>query len=555
MSTRPLFSFFGGVHPPMHKDVSTGQPIDVMPLAERYILPLHQNIGQPAKPVVSVGERVLKGQRIGHAEGYVSVALHAPTSGTIADIGAYPVPHPSGLSDNCIVMTADGADEWTECVALPDYENINPSHLRNIVREAGIVGLGGAGFPSFIKLNPGTHKKIDTLIMNGIECEPYITCDDMLMRERAAEIVAGIRIIRHALQANRVLIAIEDNKPQAIKSIEEAIRGESAMEVVACPTRYPQGSEKQLVEALTGKEIPSEALPLHVGIVVHNVGTAAAVYRAIMLGEPLTSRIITVTGGGVAQPRNVEARIGTVIEDILAHCGGPTAETRKLIMGGPMMGFALHSDRAPVVKTTNCLLAATAEEIPDRGPALPCIRCGACSDACPARLLPQQLFWYAQAKDLDKIQEYNLFDCIECGCCAYVCPSNIPLVHYYRFAKTEIWAREREKEKAELARQRFDFRQTRLEREKAERAARHKKKRDELHSEEPSAAPATETKKAAILAAMERAKKKKEAAGITPANTEALTPQQQQMIEEVEQRRRQSRPNPEQQSAASNGDK
>lgn len=554
MSKRPAYSFFGGIHPPMHKEESNGRPIDTMPLAQRYVLPLHQNIGQPAKPEVEVGDRVLKGQRVGHADGYVSVALHAPTSGIIRQIGPHAVPHPSGLHDNCIIIESDGEDKWGERHPLPNYEEINPSHLRNIIRDAGIVGLGGAGFPSFIKLNPGTHKKVETLIINGIECEPYITCDDLLMRERADDIVAGIRIIRHALQAVRVLIAIEDNKPEAIRTMDAAVRGEPSIEVIACPTRYPQGSEKQLVEALTGKEVPSNGLPLNIGIVVHNIGTAEAIYRAITHGEPLISRVVTVTGGGVAAPRNVQARIGTVISDLLRYCEGPSADTRKLIMGGPMMGFTLHDDSAPIVKTTNCLLAVTTNEWPARGPVMPCIRCGACADACPARLLPQQLFWYAQAKDFDKVQEFNLFDCIECGCCAYVCPSDIPLVHFYRYAKTEIWSREREKTKADIARERHESRQSRLEREKQERAARHKKKREELTAAAPNKDAEPSTKKTAILAAMERSKQKKEAAGITPANTDALSEHQKQLIDEVDQRRQRTQ-HPETERTAAAADK
>jgi len=509
----PLWTFNGGVHPPPHKDESNCEPTHPARLPKRLILPLHQHIGEAAKPAVRIGERVLKGQVIAHADGYVSAALHAPTSGSVSDIADYPVPHPSGLSAPCIVIDSDGEDRWAERPAKQDYTQIDPSHLRNMIREAGIVGLGGAGFPSFIKLNPGTGKRIDTLILNGVECEPYITCDDRLIRERTREIIAGLHIMRHALHARECIIAIEDNKPEAYEIMRAAVAGEQDIRVALLPTVYPQGSEKQLIKVVTGKEVPSNGLPLHIGIVMHNVGTAYAVYRAIEHGEPLISRYVTVTGDAVKQPRNLEVLFGTSVLDLLEECEVDLGGTDRVIIGGPMMGFALYTVNAPVVKTVNCVLATTAAAIPKPQPAMPCIRCGACMDACPANLLPQQLYWYAHAKDFHRIQEYNLFDCIECGCCSYVCPSHIPLVQYYRFAKAEIWAQEREKDKAELARKRHDFRQQRLEREKAERASRLHKKKSELHSPEPAADEAAAEKpdkKAAILAALERARAKRE---------------------------------------------
>ena len=499
----------------MHKELSTREPIAAAPCPPQLILPLHQHIGDAAAPVVSVGEHVLKGQRIARAEGYVSVALHAPTSGTISAITNAPVPHPSGLPAPCIVLEADGEDRWAERQPIEDYTKVSPSHLRNIVRDSGIVGLGGAGFPSFIKLNPGTHQGVDLLIINGIECEPYITCDDMLMRERSDQILAGIRIIRHALQARHVVIAVEDNKEIAYATlVKVAAQRQDDVEIVMLPTVYPQGSEKQLIEVLTGKEVPKNGLPIHIGIVVQNIATAAAIHRALVLGEPLISRIVTITGSGVRRPRNMEVRIGTPIRQLLEWCDGPTPQTDRIIMGGPMMGFTVPSQDAPVIKTTNCLLVATERDLARNGPVLPCIRCGACAEACPASLLPQQLYWFARAKDFDQVQAHNVFDCIECGCCAYVCPSNIPLVHYYRFAKTEIWSQETEKEKADIARRRHEFRLERMEREKAEKADRHKKKRDELGN---SASAETPTGAQAVQAAVDRARARKEIApsGIT----------------------------------------
>jgi len=542
--SRRLWHFHGGLHLAAHKDESMREEVLPTRLPSRLVLPLQQHIGEPAEPVVTVGEQVLKGQVVARAHGYVSAPVHASSSGTVVAIEERPVAHPSGLSAPCIVIETDGREKWRRRESrIDDFTALDPSELRNRIREAGIVGLGGAGFPAFIKLNPGTAK-VKTLILNGAECEPYITCDAMLMRQRPREIVEGLRIMRHALQAERCLIGIEDNKPRAIEALRQALAeaGLGDVEVVAVPTRYPAGGEKQLIKVLTGQEVPSHGLPLNIGVVCHNVGTAAAVYRAIAVGEPLLSRVVTVTGRGVSRPRNLEVLIGTPIGALLAECGPERGDLDRLIMGGPMMGFALHTDEAPVVKTTNCILAATHEDVvPDR-PALPCIRCGECTRVCPVDLLPQQLYWHARAKDFDKVQDYNLFDCIECGCCAYVCPSHLPLVQYYRFAKTEIWAKEREKEKADIARRRHEFRQARLEREKAEREARHRQKREALAKDKSKGKgadqAAEQSKKAAIKEAMERAKAKRAAAGVTPKNTENLSEEQRRQIEQAEARRK-----------------
>ena len=503
----PAFAFPGGIHPIQHKRESTQRPIDALPLPSRLFVPVSQHIGTPSVPLVDIGERVLKGQKIARAEGYISVAQHAPSSGRIADIGDYAVPHPSGLRATCIVIDTDGEERWVDPSIEGDYTAFDPSHLRNLVREAGIVGLGGAGFPTFIKLNPGSNHTIDTLLLNGIECEPYITCDDMLMRERAAEIVAGARILRHALQARDVVFAVEDNKPEAARALRAAL-AKTDMRVVECPTVYPQGGEKQLIQVATGKEVPSSSLPVQMGIVVQNVATAAAVYHALVLGRPLISRVMTVTGQGTRRPGNYDVLIGTPIQQLL-DAGGVLPTVDRIIMGGPMMGFAVHDTQAPLIKTTNCIMAMPPAVISD-APALPCIRCGACAEACPVSLLPQQLYWYSLAQDFKAVQEHNLFDCIECGCCSYVCPSRIPLVHYYRHAKGEIWKSEQEKSKSNLARQRHEFRLERIEREKRERAERHAKKRDELTTRSsPNDDPEATAKKAVIDAAMARVQAKK----------------------------------------------
>ena len=504
---RRLWRFRGGVHPPQHKQVSTTLPVRPAALPARLTLPLHQHIGEPAEPLVKRGQQVLKGQLIARPQGYVSAPVHAPTSGTVVDIGEYPVPHPSGLSAPCIVIEADGEDRWIDHAPVADYQSLSPSELRNVIREAGIVGLGGAGFPTYIKLNPGHRKALDTLILNGVECEPYITCDDMLMRERAGEIAAGIGIVRHALQARQCLVAIEDNKPEAYDAMCRATAHLEDVTVVQVPTLYPAGSEKQLIKVLTGKEVPSDGLALHIGVVCTNVGTAAAVHRAIDRGEPLISRLVTVTGGAIGRPGNLEVLLGTPMEELIHQCAGDSGAIERLVMGGPMMGFALHRFDLPVIKTTNCVLALTAAELPPPRPVMPCIRCGACADVCPVNLLPQQLYWYSKAKDLDRVQEYHLFDCIECGCCSYVCPSNIPLVQYFRYAKGDIWTREREKEKADIARRRHEFRLERLAREKAEREARRNRKKAALQAD-----TARREKQAEIQEAIARTQARRRAA-------------------------------------------
>jgi len=507
---KPAWDFHGGLHIEDHKEKSLGAPVREAAVAPRLRIPLQQHIGNAAEPIVQVGEQVLKGQLIARASDYVSANLHAPTSGTVVEIAEQPIAHPSGLPSDCIVLESDGDDRWIELPEpLADYARLDPADLRERLRWAGIVGLGGAVFPTSVKTNT-TGRVVDTLIINAAECEPYITCDDRLMQDQPGDVIDGALILQHIVAADQVLIGIEDNKPEAIAALRAEIeaRGIANVSLRVVPTKYPSGGEKQLIYLLTGLEVPSRGLPLDVGILCQNVATTAAVADAVLRGRPLISRIVTLTGNGVAAPGNLRVPIGTPIQSLVEQMGGYTAQAHRLIMGGPMMGFALPSDDLPVVKGSNCFIVASEDEIPDPAPASPCIRCGECVKVCPARLLPQQLYWYARSRDFDKTQDQHLFDCIECGCCAYVCPASIPLVHYYRFAKTEIWAGERERQKSDHARRRHEFHDARLKRQEAERQARLRKKKEALRDK-----PATgkDPKKAAIEAAMKRVADKKAA--------------------------------------------
>ncbi len=575
-----LFKFHGGVKPPTNKTQSNALPISIAPLPSRLVVPLHQSIGGTPKPVVTAGDKVLKGQLIGEADGWISAAVHAPTSGTVSEVAMHIRPHPSGLDSLCVVIEPDGKDEWL-AHGPADYPAMSPADICAYLQQHGVVGLGGAGFPTHGKLTPAPSVAMEDLIINAAECEPFITCDDLLMRERAEEIIRGTAIFRDMLKPKRVLIGVEDNKPEAIAAMQAAVNAlNEPFSVVAVPALYPAGGAKQLIRVLTGKEVPgSMRSTADMGVQVFNVGTAYAAWRAIAHGEPLISRVVTVTGN-VKEARNYEVLIGTPMDELLA-LGHPKADTDGILMGGPMMGFLVPNPQVPVVKATNCLIAHSSELFPPAPPEMPCIRCGSCARACPHELQPFEMYWFARAKNFGKTQEYNIFDCIECGCCSYVCPSHIPLVQYFRFAKSEIWAREREKNAADSAKERFEFKQLRDEREKAEKAeklakaaaAQAAKKAAEAAAAAAAAAAAENTesaenidsstastpevappalapqgdflrgavdaekeaKKFAIQAAMERAKAQREAAQVK--NTDNLNAQQARDIADIEARR------------------
>lgn len=482
-----LHHFNGGLRLKLHHDESTQKPVVTMPLPNRLILPLQQHIGESARTCVKPGDYVFKGQRIAEATRTVSAHVHAPTSGTITAIEQHAIPHSDHITATCLILEPDEKDRWAEKdISCANYANIPSSQLIEHIRAAGIVGLGGAAFPSDIKLH--CAKPINTLLINAAECEPYIACDDMLMRYYADDIIQGIMIIRKCLGTRRCVIGIEDVMEEAYIALRSALETQNAegIEIIVVPTLYPTGGERQLIKVTTGKEVPVGGLPADIGIICHNVATAAAVCRAVVSGEPLVSRIITVTGQGIVDPRNIQVLFGTPIKDIIAFCGGYTQHAARLIMGGPMMGYALPDDNLPITKSSNCILVAGHDELVATGNPQPCIRCGLCEQICPANLLPQQLYWHSKSSNNDELMAHNLFACIECGCCAYVCPSEIPLVEHYRRAKNQIRQIETQRQKAQHIQLRFEARQRRLAEEETMREQALLEKQKAFSGDNPS---------------------------------------------------------------------
>jgi electron transport complex protein RnfC len=470
-----LFKLRGGVHPEGRKSSSADTAIRAMPLPSRLYVPLQQHVGVPAKPVVQVGEKVLAGQLIGAGQGNISAPVHAPTSGRVVAIGDHPAPHPSGLPAATVTIEPDGEARWFESDLPADPFALAPNEISARVGAAGIVGLGGASFPSAVKLKLSRKSGVDTLIINGGECEPYLTCDDRIMRERAAEIVTGIRLIQLAVGAQRALVGIEDNKPEALAAMREAAIG-TDVRIQAVPAMYPMGWDKQMIQVLLGREVPAEGRSADIGVLVHNVATAWAVQQTLCLGRPLVSRIVTVGGGAVVAPCNLEVPIGTPVEALFDACGGFLSTPARLVLGGPMMGHQLTQASVPVVKGTSGVLALTQAEIGITQTA-PCIRCSSCVRACPVGLLPLEMAARIRTDDLDSAVALGLKDCIGCGSCAYVCPSSIPLVHYFNYAKGELMAQARSKLKQEATKKLADERIARMQRivrEREEAAAARK---------------------------------------------------------------------------------
>jgi len=475
--------FAGGITPDMCK-WTENTVIEDCPLPPLFIIPMKQHIGQACTPLVKVGDIVLRGQKIAKSEGYLSVPIHAPTSGKVIKIEEHAIPHPSGMGLTSIFIEPDGNDERDSTLApITNWHDTDPAELRERVRMCGIAGLGGAAFPTFIKLLKDKRNPIETVILNGIECEPFLTNDHRLMIEYSTEIISGLQIIMHMVGAKKAIIAIEDNKADAVFAMQEQITllGNKAITVTSLPTRYPQGSEKQLIESLTGKQVPAGKLPMHAGVLCQNVGTTKAIYDAIILGHTITDRIITISGNAVPRPTNMRVRLGTPMRFIYAQRGLENFNGIQILHGGPMMGERMKHPDIPVIKSSTGLLAISNEHMKVAHQVEnPCIQCGHCSEVCPINLVPNLLADHCRNDQLEKAADYNLFDCIECGACSYVCPSHIPLVHYFRYGKGQTAQVRREQSFAEVSRSRSEGRDARLQREKDEKAAKRRKVRNTL---------------------------------------------------------------------------
>ncbi len=502
--------FGGGVDILPNKKISLERPLAKAHLPDSIKIPLRQHVGLPARSIVSVGDHVCKGQLIAVPQGPISAPAHASTSGSVREIADHSVPNPSGTMSPCIVIEADGKDTWIEDrTPIDDFYSLSPVTIQQKILAAGVVGLGGAGFPSAVKIIPGFNLDIELLILNAAECEPYISCDEALIRNFASEVITGIEILAHALQVDECVIAIEDNKTQTVKILQAALANYANLDIklMLISSRYPAGGEKQLIKSITGIEIAATGLPVDIGVVCYNVGTALAVKKAIIDDAPLISRIVTITGAGIKQPCNLAVLLGTPINEVIAQCGGYNDQFEYLIMGGPMMGFRLHDDHAPVIKTTNCLLALGADVNASKNVESPCIRCDECASVCPIKLQPQQLHWHSKEFNIDRLLDYHLFDCIECGCCSYVCPSHISLVDEYRYAKNRIWYNWRKQWKVEQNKKRYVNKQKRV----------AQQKRDKLHERLASDTGkigeglALRTKQDEIMAAVNRVKEKRKA--------------------------------------------
>ncbi|PNH98194.1 electron transport complex subunit RsxC [Vibrio diazotrophicus] len=555
--TGSLWTFPGGIHPPENKQQSNQSAIAQASIPSELVLPLKQHIGKPGDLLVSVGDSVKKGQALTQYTSTFMLPIHAPTSGIVKAIEPRTTAHPSGLAELCVVIETDGKDDWIEKTCIEDFTQCSPDELIEIIRQAGVSGMGGAGFPTAKKIQSGLSRT-DILIINAAECEPYITADDVLMRENAQEIIQGISIVEHILKPKLTIIGIEDNKPKAIEALQNAALNKDIV-IRVIPTKYPSGGEKQLIKILTNLEVPNGRIPADIGLMVQNVGSMQAIKRAVVDGEPLIRRVVTLTGNSFKKPKNVWTLLGTPVQALLDEFGYQAEKKLpRLIMGGPMMGFTLPHANVPVTKTSNCILAPTRQEIAPQAYEMACIRCGQCAEVCPASLLPQQLQWHAKAEEFDKCEELHLKDCIECGACAYVCPSEIPLVQYYRQAKAEIRIRKQESEAAERAKIRFEEKKERMERDKAERENRFKAAAENRRKEmttsdgenaiaaaiarvkaqkEQATATSDSAVKPAVAAAIAKAKAKQAEA----AKTGAAEPDNAEMIKLREERKRQAR--------------
>ena len=430
-----VFDFIGGVHPPHYKSSTEANPIEEMPPPKMVVIPLQQHIGAPCKPLVKVKDKVLKGQMIGEPGGFVSAPIHASISGTVKKVE--PRPHAQGGEVMSVVIESDGNDEAVENPKVDNFSALSPDEIRTIIRDAGIVGMGGAAFPTHVKLTPPPGEKCDTVILNGAECEPYLTADHRVMLERPGDVVRGLKVLLHVLGAKRGIIGVEDNKEDAIELMAAKVRDVPEITVVPLKVKYPQGAELQLIKALLDSEVPPGKLPIHVGVVVQNVGTAVAIVEALEQGKALYERVVTVTGNAIVEPKNVLARVGTSFKEIIEFCGGFSPPPGKVISGGPMMGTAVKNLDVPVVKATSGILCISETSI-DKGLYGDCIKCSRCVDACPMLLVPSTLGNSVEFLQYERSEDLHVMDCKECGCCTFVCPAKRPLVHWFKFAKAKI---------------------------------------------------------------------------------------------------------------------
>lgn len=431
----------GGIHPPYRKEISAKGEITPIKAPERVVVPLSQHIGAPCSPTVAIGDEVKIGQIVGIAEAFVSAPVHAPISGKVVALGEFPAP--AGKMVNCVVIENDGQEQWVDLKEDEDYLSVPPDEMKKKISAAGIVGMGGAAFPTLVKLSPPKEKPIDTIILNGAECEPYLTADHRLMLERPGDIINGLKVLMKCLGVKKGFVGIESNKPDALETMTNAAVAagsinNTSIEVYGLEVKYPQGAEKMLIAALTGREVPPRALPMDVGVLVQNVGTAAAVYEAVRYGRPLIERVVAVTGHGITRPGNYRVKVGTLISHLIEQCGGFRGRAAKVISGGPMMGFALYSLDVPVTKGTSGILVMDEAEAVHTGEFTACIRCGRCVEICPMGLMPSMLSVLSEAGFYEDTKAYNIFDCFECGSCAYVCPAKRPIVQFIRLAKSMV---------------------------------------------------------------------------------------------------------------------
>lgn len=434
-----LRTFKGGIHPPDNKHWTSHKAIEDCPLPDELVVPLSQHIGAPSVACVEVGQHVAKGQEIGSAKGFVSVPVHASTSGEVVAIENRP--HPFGTPLPAVVIKPDGEDSWSSNLQFTDPGSLTSDELIEKVRQAGVVGMGGAAFPAHVKMSPPPEKPIHTLLFNGVECEPYLTSDHRMMLEESERVLQGVALLQYVYGAERVVIGIEANKPDAIALLKEQC-ADAPVEILPLQVKYPQGAEKQLIVAATGREVPSGGLPMDVGVAVHNVSTAAAVTDAVMLGRPLIERVCTVTGPAIKDPKNLRIRIGMPLSHLVEVCGGLVEDPGKIILGGPMMGFTQVGFDVPVIRGSSGLLLLRKEDIAN-SPEGPCIRCARCVQACPMNLMPTTIAAYARRDLVEETEEYCAMDCIECGSCSYVCPASIPLVQLIRHGKAAVLAKKR----------------------------------------------------------------------------------------------------------------